>query len=296
MAAQKIIDGGDDLLGGGQFHAACHTSALADIASADFSVGCNSGQPPSSVNADAVETDDPNSLYSQLMAVKPAGLSPHAWSVRARVSRQVFADIRRRGSANHGTILKLLEAIGLSLADFEAGKRQEDKDLPSAAAQAPRLAFQAGDRPRDVPVVGTAECGDIDFPVDGSMVAVEAMTLDVDDVVDHVRRPASLDNRRDVYAIYFRGDSMAPRYEPGELAYVDPRRAPSAMSYVILQLRAPDGNGGERIVRVLAKRLIRKTAAFYELEQFNPPAVFRVAVADVAHCHRIIPWEEMVAF
>jgi hypothetical protein len=249
-----------------------------------------------SVNAEGMSQDAALSLYDQLMAVKPKGLSAHAWSVRAELSRQVFTDIKRRGSANHGTIVKLLDAIGLTFTDFEAGRRQEDKDPPSREAQAPRLAFQGADRPRDVPVVGTAECGELSFNEDGATLSVEVMQLDASDVIDHVRRPASLDNRRDVYAIYFRGDSMAPRYEPGELAYVDPRRAPSAMSYVILQLRAPDGNDGERIVRVLAKRLLRKTAAYFELEQFNPPGTFRVPVSDVAHCHRIIPWDELVAF
>ena len=162
--------------------------------------------------------------------------------------------------------------------------------------RAPRLAFQAQDRPRDVPVVGTAECGEIEFDEDGVTRRIESMELHLDDVIDRVRRPLSLDNRRDVYAIYFRGGSMAPRYEDGELAYVDPKRPPALLDYVIVQLRGPDGAGGERIFRVLAKRLIRKTANYYELEQFDPPATFRVPREQVAHIHRIIRWDELVAF
>lgn len=229
------------------------------------------------------------------MAIKPAGLSPNAWSVRANVSRNVFADIRRRGSANHSTIEKLIDAVGLTWAEFDAGVVQKEKEPASAAERAPRLAFQGNDRPRDVPVLGTAECGTIDLHSDNTLVQVETMELHVDDVVDHVRRPIALDNRRDAYAIYFHGNSMAPRYEPGEIAYVDPKRPPGRLDYVVVQLRRPDGEG-ERIYRVLAKRLVRRTAEFYELEQFNPPLLFRVPVKDVAHCHRIFEWSELVAF
>lgn len=252
-------------------------------------------RPLLSANANNMTTD-PISLFDRLIAVKPDGLSPNAWTIKAQVSRNALGDIRKRGAANHDTVTKLLGAIGVTWAEFEAGVKQTEKEPASPEARAPRMAFQGDDRPRDVPVVGTAECGDIEFETDTENVMIELLQLDMDDVIDHVRRPVSLDNRRDVYAIYFRGDSMAPRYEPGELAYVDPKRAPGNNSYVIVQLRAPDGDDGERVCRVLAKRLVRRTAHYYELEQFHPAAIFRVPVAQVKHCHRVIPWDELVAF
>jgi len=237
---------------------------------------------------------EPIGLIDQLLAVKPAGLSENSWAVRAGVNRGVFANIRARNAANHATITKLLDAIGVTFAEFEAGHRATEKEPPPPEVQAPRLAFRGDDRPRDVPVRGLAECADQEFAGDGSPVWVETMMLD-DEVVDHVRRPASLDNRRDVYAIYFAGNSMEPRYEPGEVAYVDPKRAPKARDYVVVQLRKEEDDG-ERIHKVLAKRLIRVTATFVELEQFNPAITFRVNRREVAHIHRIIPWEELVAF
>ncbi len=239
---------------------------------------------------------DPLSLYDRLIAVKPRGLSENAWTVRAGVSRAAFTDIKRRGNARHDTVVKLLDAIGLTFAEFEAGKPAEDKEPPTPAVRAPRMAFQGQDRPRDVPILGTAECSDMEFSDDGMPLWVEAMSLDLDEVVDYARRPATLDNRRDVYAIYFRGHSMAPRYEPGEIAYVDPRRAPRLRDYVVVQLRRAEGEDEERVFNVLAKRLVRQTAAFYELEQFNPPTTFRVDAASVKHIHRIIPWDELVSF
>ena len=101
--------------------------------------------------------------------------------------------------------------------------------------------------------------------------------------------------RRDIFAIYFNDHTMEPRYEPGEVAYVDPKRTPRPRDYVIVQLRRPEGED-ERIYTVLAKRLVKTTASTIELEQFNPPVTFQVDRKDVAHMHRIIPWEELVAF
>lgn len=248
---------------------------------------------PLSAIADTME-GDPTSLYDRLLAVKPVGLSENAWATRANLNRGVFANIRVRNSANHATISKLLEAVGVTFAEFEAGVRAPEKEPSPQAVQAPRLAFRGDDRPRDIPVLGTAECADLPFAGDSAQVWIETMMLD-DEVVDHVRRPASLDNRRDIYAIYFSGTSLEPRYEPGEVAYVDPKRSPKARDYVVVQLRKSEDDG-ERIYKVLCKRLVKATSTYVELEQFNPAIIFRVDRKDVAHMHRIIPWEELVAF
>ncbi len=239
---------------------------------------------------------DPISLYDRLMAVKPAGLSNTTWMAKAGVSRMALTDIKRRGNASHDTVEKLLAAIGATFAEFDAGERKTDRDPTTQAERAPFLAFRGPDRPRDVPIVGTALCADLKFEDDGSLVDIEAMEMHFDDVIDHARRPLTLENRRDIYALYFRGVSMAPRYEPGELGYVDPRRPPVSGDYVVAQLRGPDGEDGERIVTVIAKRLVRQTAGYYEFEQFNPALLFKVERGRVAHLHRIIPWDELVTF
>ncbi len=239
---------------------------------------------------------DPVSLYERLMAVKPVGLSNNAWCLRAGLGRTTLADVQRGKKPSWEKIEKLLDAIGVTQAEFEAGVRQTDHEPPPPAVQAPRLAFRGDDRPRDIPIVGTAECADLDIDQDGAMLRIETMGLDMGEIIDHARRPVSLDNRRDVYAIYFRGQSMSPRYEPGEIAYVDPKRAPAVMDYVIVQLVQDDGNGGDRVACALAKRLVRQSASWIELEQFDPPQTFRLPRKQVAQMHRIIPWDELVAF
>ncbi|UYY60130.1 S24 family peptidase [Sphingomonas sp. S2-65] len=255
-----------------------------------------STETPLSARTD-IMASDPITLFDRLMAVKPDGLSMNAWATGAQVNRSIFADIKKRDAAHPDTVDKLLDFIGLTKAEFHAGVKQEQKEAPSAVVRAPRLAFRGDDRPRDIPIVGTAECADIDFEADGGVsIPVETLELDMADVVDYARRPVSLDNRRDVYAIYFRGHSMAPRYEPGEIGYVDPMRPARPRDYVIVQLRRGEGEDADRTVVAMAKRLVKQSASFIELEQFNPAATFRIDRKRVAHIHRIIPWDELVAF
>ena len=65
---------------------------------------------------------------------------------------------------------------------------------------------------RDLPVLGTAMGGEEGaFEFNG-------------EVVDYVRRPPGLEMARGAFAIYVQGESMAPRYEEGELVFVHPGR------------------------------------------------------------------------
>ena len=259
--------------------------------------------------ADTMPKSDPTSkdgtqpsiLYQQLMAVRPRDLSPNAWAVKAGVNRTIWANIRDRGNAKHGTLEKLLDAIGLSWAQFDAGitaaeVTRDGKAAPRAVGDSPR-SFRPLERPRDVPVLGTASCADLRFDDEsGEMVDVEALEIDLDEVVDWLARPLALEKRADVYGIYYTGVSMIPRFEPGEPGYVDPRRMPKVGEYAVIQLAGSDGNGDHRVIAAIAKRVVKISASFVDLEQFNPPQRFRVPREKIAAIHRIIPWAELAAF
>ena len=49
------------------------------------------------------------------------------------------------------------------------------------------------------------------------------------------------------------------------------------------------------VISVLVKQLVRTTATHYELTQHNPPLTFRIAKAEVAEIHRIIPLAELLS-
>ncbi|HWT12267.1 MAG TPA: S24 family peptidase [Allosphingosinicella sp.] len=222
------------------------------------------------------------------------GLNETQASLAAVGKPDLIRDLRRKkGIPGAERLRKLAGVLGTSSDWLLTGEGEADAPPPgrSAAVLADPFATFRHERPRDVPVRGTPSCGEVE--VDGEQV--ESVEMDLGEVVDYVRRPASLEGRRDVYAIYFTGFSMEPRFEPGEVAYVDAARPPSIGDYVVVQLRRQRGEEDEpRIVSALVKRLRRRTADWIELEQFNPPLVFRVEAKRVAVMHRIFPLGELV--
>lgn len=247
--------------------------------------------------ADTMETPEEPLLYRQLMAAKPASLTPNQWLVQAGVNRSFFSNLRQRGRARNDIVEKLLEAIGITPAQFYAMSAPDAS--PESRAQevsAKSLPFMAEGELRDVPVVGSALGADLEFEEDGRAVVAEVTDLFLGDVHDYARRPAALLKRRDVYAVTVVGSSMSDRWDPGDPVYVDPKTTPRIGDDVVVYLRQADGHDGERVHSVLIKRLQKRTASYLELLQLNPRLTFNVSTKDVAMIHRVIPYRELVLF
>lgn len=86
------------------------------------------------------------------------------------------------------------------------------------------------------------------------------------DDIDYVKRPTRLAAMRDVYALYVQGDSMSPRFEPGELLFVNPHRDPRPGDDVVVQFLAENNE-----VAAMVKRYVRRSPEMLTLSQFNPP-------------------------
>jgi SOS-response transcriptional repressor LexA len=148
---------------------------------------------------------------------------------------------------------------------------------------------------KDVPVHGTALGGDLALDAVTQAMQVEQTVLEFADTIEMVRRPPAFANNRALYAVYVAGSSMEPRYEPGDLLYVDPRRPPSIGDDVVVQLRDGNGHDGtDRVISALIKRLVRRTGAGVELEQYNPPLRFKIAGEHIAAVHRVVKLGEVV--
>lgn len=147
------------------------------------------------------------------------------------------------------------------------------------------------DLQRDLPVYGTALGGVTEF----DSVAVEQTNLSCGEVVHYLKRPAALKGRKDAYAVYIQGSSMSPRWQDGELAFVDPARPPMIGDDVLVFLRDSDGLDGEQITACLVKRLAARTAANVTLEQYSPPSTFQVPQERISKMHRVIPFSELFA-
>ena len=180
-------------------------------------------------------------------------------------------------------------------------------DIPDLATSSSDVETMAIDRknlpgiqemPRNIPVYGTALGAPLQLTSlreGNGMVAVEQTELNTGDTIDYFRRPPMLEGRKDIYGIYVYGESMWPRFKPGDKALVDPKRPPSIGDDVVVQIR---GNGDDTqtdsVVSVLIKTLVRRSGSFVELEQYNPPALFRVETANIARMHRVIPMSELL--
>ncbi len=148
---------------------------------------------------------------------------------------------------------------------------------------------------QDIPILGTALGAD---RVAGEL-AVEQTCLYEDEQIGFAKRPTILDGRADAYGLYVQGSSMDPAYEDGTLILVETRRQPSVGEYAVVYLRmngdCDEGDHDGRARTIMIKKLVRKSASFYELEQFNPRLTFRVDTKEVLKMHRVIPWSELLS-
>ena len=101
--------------------------------------------------------------------------------------------------------------------------------------------------------------------------------------IDYVGRPASLANVKDSYGMYITGDSMSSRYEPGDLALVNPHKPHRSGDDVVLYRYEPAGE-----MEAVIKRLIRKRQEQWELMQFNPEKKLSLPVSEWPVCHVIV--------
>lgn len=135
-------------------------------------------------------------------------------------------------------------------------------------------------------LLGTAMGGDFDGLED-----IEMHELRLSDVLDYLPRPPSVADDEEAYAVEIMGDSMAPRYEPGERAAVSPKAPVRIGDDVVVQLTGTSNAEGSdvagEVTMVLIKRLMKRGSDFIELLQFNPERTFRVPKARVHRIHRV---------
>lgn len=225
-------------------------------------------------------TDNP--IFTALMRIKPDSLTRNAWTVSAGVSRAFFSDVKRHGNPDRSTLERVLAAIGWTVARFEAesGLYPVQTEVRSAGAvgfdEMKRLVF--GDEPLPpLPLYGSAQGGDLDEDF--------AMTeLDLSEVLDHLRRPAALADDQESYALTIVGESMRPRFKPGERVGVSPRARVEIGDDVIVQLRGENTN---RVHRVLIKELVRRRSDHIVLKQHNPARELRVERSTVVSMHKV---------
>ncbi len=230
------------------------------------------------------EDPTPSPIYQALQRIKPAELSFNAWAVKAGVSRPFFNDVRKHGNPKRATLEKVLGAVGWSVDQFESdtGLYSVDTEVRGAGAvghdELKSMVF--GDQLlTPLPLYGSAQGGDL-----GEMHDFQMTELDLSEVLDYLRRPASLADDRDSYALTIVGASMSPRFKPGERVGVSPRARVEIGDDVIVQLRGENTN---RVRHVLIKELVRRSASQIILKQHNPPRELQVERSEIIAVHKV---------
>lgn len=229
------------------------------------------------------DKEDPP-IYRALVQLKPDRFENLGqWATAAGLARNYFNVLRGHGNPNTATLEALLKAAEIDRGDFDALVAPVRSEVIASPRARDRRSAFAPEPPKPLEVLGTAlGCESADLDED-----VELMELVLGDVLGYRARPYSLANDNQAYAVRIVGESMWPRFKPGEDAAVSPRASIGIGDDVIVQLRTDDGIGGERINMVLVKELVRRTASFIELRQYKPDITFKIPAARVAKIHRV---------
>jgi len=166
--------------------------------------------------------------------------------------------------------------------------------IPEANATVIPMEGSSLEKPQEnLQVWGAALGSEQDF--DG--VAVELTTLNTGEIIDYVRRPVMLNGKKGVYALHVQGSSMHPALPDGEMIVAVKGMPLSIGDNVVVFLRTIDHeyDDGATSRGVLVKELVRRSASFVELRQYQPAKDFRVDMRDVLRIDRVLTRREMLS-
>lgn len=136
-----------------------------------------------------------------------------------------------------------------------------------------------------------SEFGDFDVEVRGISVGGEDDDFYFNGKVsEHVRRPPGLIHKRGVFAVEVSNDSMVPRYEPGEIVYVQ-EKAPVAGDHVVVELYHPDEQ--DKAGKSFVKKFVRRTGRRIYCTQYNPVKDVEFDAGEVKAIYRVFPNREL---
>lgn len=201
-------------------------------------------------------------IQQRLTAV---GKSPRAASLEATGQPDAIRDILSGKSATPrlSTIKKLANALDTTPSWLLATELADSPEAGETVAATPPPA-------RDLPVRGRAA---------GAVIGVDTMA---GDAIDYVARPGALAHVPDAYVLWVSGESMAPRYEPGDPLYVHPHRPVRIGDDVVVQITDEGGD------KALIKRLKSVDTETVVLRQFNPDGLITLRRDQIVAMHRVL--------
>lgn len=157
--------------------------------------------------------------------------------------------------------------------------------LPPAPGDAPLFKLPGGDvaiGSRSAPALNPRDGREM-IPVRSAARGGEQEMFLHDGPIDWVPRPYSLLNVRDPYALYMVGESMMPRFRPGQRLYVNPHR-PITAGYGAVVTKTNNA--------VMVKEYVRKTNSALFLRQYNPDEPIEIDLVEVVEIHTVVQVDE----
>jgi len=127
--------------------------------------------------------------------------------------------------------------------------------------------------------------------IDGE--AIEQTMLNTGEIVEYVKRPAILKRTKKAYGLYVQGSSMHPALPDGEMVVAVRDMPLSIGDNVVVYLKAIDDEEASRAV--LIKELVRRSASYVELRQYQPAKDFKIDMTEVLRIDRILTRREMLS-
>lgn len=164
---------------------------------------------------------------------------------------------------------QLAKAVGISqpaIKKIESGETQKSRFLPEVIRF---LELDGQGLGRFIPSAGSELGRNNDLRIYAAAEGGPGEMVVSTDPIDIVQRPWYLRNVKDGYGVVIIGESMSPKFEPGDVVIVNPRLPPIRNKPAIFI--AGEQTGG---FTATIKLLIRETPAEWQVRQFNPRREF----------------------
>jgi len=228
-------------------------------------------------NVTAMDSDWRKNLRD---AIARKGTNMRRVSLDAELGETYVRDMLERGrTPTIENAERIARALGVQSASiFGRDPSQLTKEPPKIVAApetapVPTNVYSPHTWPRDLRVLGMAECGP------------DGWSLWNGEVIEMTSRPPNLAGASQAYAVYIVGSSMEPRYFSGELAHINPGRPVSIGDFVLIQVRPEPG---ETTPRAVIKRLVKRSPTKVTLEQYNPAKTMEIRASEIISIHQIV--------
>jgi|GEM_PF-2432559 len=214
-------------------------------------------------------------------ALKDRGISESRLAEMVGASQQAINFIANGTTKNPRNLGKIAKALGVNEAWLRYGSQggdsaPEEMTRPRTVAQSELFAaYPAKPVARDDLLAASIN----DLPVYGTPAGMDGITLDTETPQSFTGRPPMLIGNNRGFAVFMIGESMSPRFDHGEMLWIDPVQPPQIGDYVLVV----DQNSF-----AIPRQLLAIKSDAIELLARNDETESSVKREDIRHLYKIV--------